>query len=404
MGAFRNFLNWIAGSSDSEYKLEISSASATQNANDTLNVKMLMMASAVGYLASGLAMCRWRTIKDGEEEHGEEYFRLNNRPNKNQSKSEFCAKLAYKLAVENEAVIFSPNGLDLYVADSWNVEERGTQTNLYKDVCVDNDSRMFSYTSSDVMHLRMNWVGLWPLLCTAADEYQSMMGVAMSGYTKQSGAKGVLNIASMESGTPAQRAEQMERIKKQFKEFYSSSSGVVALHSGQTYSPIATSARNTSEVNDITNLTDEFAERIALALRVPAALMKGNVENTENARTDLVMYGVRPIAQMIEQEYNSKRLGRKSFLKGSRLFIDPLTIQLSDISNLPNFCERMTSCGQCSVDELREIRGEPLLGTPEAQKHYITKNYGLLEDPDQEAAGSSTNEPGESEEKGDEKE
>lgn len=402
MGAFRSFLNWIAGEDTADYKLEITSATK-QEAEDGLNVKLLMMASAIGYLASGLAMCRWRTIRDGKEEKEDEYYRLNNRPNKNQSKSEFCAKLVYKLAVENEALVFSPNGLDLYVADSWNVEYRGTQADLYKDVCVDNDTRTFSFTSGDVMHLRMNWVGLWPLLCTAADDYQAVMGTAISGYAKQSGMKGVLNISTMESGTQEQRAALLKRIKEQFKEFYSSTSGVVTLHSGQTYTPISTSARNTSELNDVGNLTDEFAERLALALRVPAAIIKGNVENTSNARTDLVMYGIRPIAQMIEQEYNAKRLGKKSFVKGSRLFIDPLTIQLSDISNMPNFCERMTSCGQCSVDELREIRGEPLLGTPEAQKHYITKNYGLLENPEQEAAGSAeSGAAGESDEKGDE--
>lgn len=384
MGAFQNFMNWLTGKTTGDYQIE-QDTGTKENAETVLNLKMLMMASAAGYLASGLSMCRWRTIQRGKEEKGAEYFRLNNRPNANQSKAEFCARLVYYLAVQNEALVFSPNGKDLYVADSWNVEHRGTANDVYRDVSVDNDTRTFTFNAQDVMHVKMDWTGLWPLLSSIGDEYEAMIATAYGGYKRQSGAKGVLNVTGLESGTQEQRTALMNRLQAQFKTFFSSQNGVLTLNTGYTYTPIATSARNTSEMNDIANMTDEFAERLGLALRVPVALMKGSVENTQNARTDLVMFGIKPIAQAFEQEYNAKRLGEREFIKGSRLFIDPLPIQIANIENLPTFCERMTSCGQCSVDELRDLRGEPLLGTPEAQKHYITKNYGLLENPEQEA-------------------
>lgn len=384
MGAFQNFMNWLTGKTTGDYQIE-QDTGTKENAETVLNLKMLMMASAAGYLASGLSMCRWRTIQRGKEEKGAEYFRLNNRPNANQSKAEFCARLVYYLAVQNEALVFSPNGKDLYVADSWNVEHRGTANDIYRDVSVDNDTRTFTFNAQDVMHVKMDWTGLWPLLSSIGDEYEAMIATAYGGYKRQSGAKGVLNVTGLESGTQEQRTALMNRLQAQFKTFFSSQNGVLTLNTGYTYTPIATSARNTSEMNDIANMTDEFAERLGLALRVPVALMKGSVENTQNARTDLVMFGIKPIAQAFEQEYNAKRLGEREFSKGSRLFIDPLPIQIADVASLPTFCERMTSCGQCSVDELRDLRGEPLLGTPEAQKHYITKNYGLLENPEQEA-------------------
>lgn len=389
MGAFQNFVDWLSGKKTGDYKIEAEPvAGTTETAEKILDIKMLMMASAAGYLAAGLSMCRWRTIKDGKEEKGAEFFRLNNRPNGNQSKAEFCARLVFWLAMQNEALVFSPNGKDLYVADSWNVERRGTQTDIYRDVSVDDDTRTYTFSAAEVMHIKMDWTGLAPLLSSIGDEYETMIGTAYGGYRRQSGTKGVLNIVGLESGTEAQRTALMNRLQAQLKTFFNSPNGALTLNTGYTYTPIATSARNTSEMNDIANMTDEFAERLGLALRVPVALMKGSVENTENARTDLVMFGIRPIAQAFEQEYNAKRLGEKEYTRGSRLFIDPLPIQLGDTGSLPQFCERMTSCGQYSVDELRDLRGEPLLGTPEAQKHYITKNYGLLENPD-EAAGQT---------------
>lgn len=369
-------MNWLSGDSTEDYVIE--KASSTAEADSTLDLKLLMMSSAMGYLASCLSMCSWRTIVSGNEERGTEYFRLNNRPNKNQNKAAFCAKLVYKLCMENEALVFSPNGSDFYVADSWNVEDRGTQENIYRNVCLENDQKSYDYYARDVWHLKMNWIGLWPLLSGVADEYETMISTAYSGYRRQSGIKGVLNISAPPSGTSDQRNTLMTNLQARLKTFYSDASSALVLNSGYTYTPVSTSARNTSEINDVASLTDEFAERLGLAIRVPAALLKGDVENTEHAKADLITFGVKPLAQMIEQEYNAKRLGAKKVANGSRLFIDPLPIQLGDVANLPVFCERMTSCGQYSVDELRELRGEPTLGTPDAQIHYITKNYGAL--------------------------
>jgi len=376
MSAWQNFLNWLAGDGSKNYVIE--KVSSSTDADATLDIKLLMMSSAMGYLASSLAMCSWRTIVGGEEEHGQEYFRLNNRPNKNQNKAQFCAKLVYKLCMENEALVFSPNGSDFYVADSWNVEDRGTQENIYRNVCLENDQKSYDYYSRDVWHLKMNWIGLWPLLSGVADEYETMISTAYSGYRRQSGMKGIINISSAPSGTKEQKDNMIKNLQARLKSFYGDASSALVLHNGYSYTPVSASARNTSEINDVAALTDEFAERLGLAIRVPAALLKGDVENTEHAKADLITFGVKPLAQMIEQEYNTKRLGAKKVASGSRLFIDPLPIQLGDVANLPVFCERMTSCGQYSVDELRELRGEPTLGTPDAQLHYITKNYGAL--------------------------
>ena len=66
-----------------------------------------------------------------------------------------------------------------------------------------------------------------------------------------------------------------------------------------------------------------------------------------------------------------------------------MPIYLANPDTMSNICERMTSCGQYSVDELRSARGEPLLGTPEAQKHYITKNYGELGHQDDQSSGQA---------------
>lgn len=344
----------------------------------TLRLKMLMMASAIGYLSAGLLMCDWRTIIRGKDVKQTEYYRLNNGPNCNQNKAEFLSKLVTDLAIQNEALIIDVGG-QLFLADSWNLEERGTGENWYNGIHIDGDSgRNYNRPASQVMHLTMSWIGLWPMLSELAEEYESMISAAANGYATQTSERGVLNVSNLARGDPKETEYRERLLKRQFKEFFSTKSSVLILRDGYTYTPHSTAHRNTSEMNDVANLSDEYAERVGLALRVPPALLKGNAENTAQANIMLATYGIKPIAKQIEAEYGAKRLGMERLARGDRLHIDLLPLFMADPQTMASVCEKLTSCGQSSVDELRAVRGEPLLGTPEAQKHYITKNYGEL--------------------------
>lgn len=384
MGAWNNFVNWLKEYSedpDDTYYVESQSGFGISDAENTLNLKLLMMNSALGYLATGLSMCRWRIMKNGEEVEDEEFFRLNNCPNRSQNKQQFCNQLLYELAFHNEALIVSPRPSDhgLWIAKSWDVVDKGTKGIQYRNVYIENEDRSYNLGADQVMHIQLNWVGMQGLLQQIAAEYESMIATAVTGYTKQAGERGILQISGVPSGTKEQQQAFMKSLEERFQKYFKSYNAVLPLQSGYSYSMNATAHRNTSEINDVINLTDEFAERVALALRIPVALLKGNVENTQHARTDLVLYGIKPIATQIEQEYNAKRLGTNAMKRGCRLYIDPISIHMANLEDMAAFCEKMTSCGQYSIDELRHLRGEPLLGTEEAQAHWMTKNYGTLE-------------------------
>ena len=386
---WRELVKKLFGPEDGSPSEEPVSKSDTGDDSMSLSLKLLIMASGIGYLAAGLLMCDWRTIVGGQDVRQSEYYRLNNAPNPNQNKAEFCHRLVADLCIDNEALILEVGG-NLYLADSWNLEEGGTREDWYRNIRIDGDAnRVYSRPASEVMHLSMSWKGLWPLLSEAAEEYQALISTACRGYANQAAEKGILTIGAAAQGDAKEMEYRNRLIQNQFKEFFSAKSSVLALRSGYAYTPHSTAHRNTSEMNDVANLSDEYAERVGLAIRVPPALLKGNSENTSHANVSLIVYGVKPIADQIEAEYGAKRLGRDRLLKGDRLHIDPMPIYLANPDTMANICERMTSCGQYSVDELRSARGEPLLGTPEAQKHYITKNYGELGHQDDPSSGQA---------------
>lgn len=391
MNVWQRFQRWLFDTdNDLEgFSLEQEMNDREKTAENVLNLKLLSMATALGYLAVGLASCDFRTIQNGKEVFGEEYFRLNCQMNPNQTKHDFCMKLLYKLGWNNEALIFSPPfSNDLYIADSYTRRDGGLLGDSFEDITVDGDNNRFSFHCSEVMLIRLNWTGLRPLLGQVASEYEALITTAATGYKRQAGERGTLQMVSGASGTNEQYERIVERLRKQFDSYYRATNAVLPIPKGYTYTQNATAHRNTSEMNDLINLSDEWNERLGLALRFPVALLKGNVENIENARNDLIAYGIRQsLAEPIMEAYNSRRIGMKGFTKGSYLLIDTTPLYISHPDHLGSFCDKMISTAQYSPEDLRRLRKEPVIGTPEAREYYITMNYSTLK----AAAGQQDN-------------
>lgn len=374
LGGWRGFVNWILGGKRTDrdvYELSIGDDAGSRTA--ALHIKMLVMRSAIGYLASGLSLCEWRIFEENVERHNAEYFRLNNHPNCNQNKFQFCLQYVTNLMLSNEVLVVSPLPGDqsLYIADSFHREPHGLRPDEFTNIVIDGWDKVYRTTSENAMYTCAHCGdGLWPLLNEIAGEYEEIIATAYGGYRTQAGEKGILSVANVQAGTSGQAEAESNRLKNMFKSYFENPNAVIPLHSGYSYQATARSHRNTSEVNDMINLTDEFSERVALATRVPSALLKGNVENTEHAMEDLISYGVKPIAEGFQQEYNAKRIGLDNLRMGSRLFIDPIRQLLTTPSAVADYCTKMTENGQCSVDELRAVRQESRLNTEEATQHH----------------------------------
>lgn len=64
---------------------------------------------------------------------------------------------------------------------------------------------------------------------------------------------------------------------------------------------------------------------------------------------------------------------------GSYLTIDTAMLEITGLFASAEKLDRIIGCGILSIDEVREKTGEQALGTPEAQMHFITKNYGKVD-------------------------
>ena len=170
-----------------------------------------------------------------------------------------------------------------------------------------------------------------------------------------------------------------ELINKQFATYFKSPNAILPLFKGFDYQTRGgeTSKKSTSEIKDVTDLTDEIYNRVGNALQIPPALLRGDIADVTALTKNLITFGVDPIAKMIETE-NNRKLYREQVLDGSYQMVDTSNIVHMTAAELAAASDKRISCGGWNVDEIRRKAGDAPLHTEWSTKHFITKNYSEM--------------------------
>jgi len=374
MGSFSQWLTNLFGNAEKAQEVE-SGQRPPRSETTVLDLERVAIQTATGYLSAAVAQSDFRTFLDGEEVRKADYYRWNISPNKNQNSTQFLQDFVDTLVYNNEALIVE-RGDQLFIADGYVHEEQGTQMDKFTGITIRGEP-FPDRKASDVLYLRLHNEDIRPLLSNLCHQYEAIIQEAMEGYQKTNADKGILTIEANRTGSLGGDYEKIKKdlLNNRFKDFFSVKNAVLPLYSGFSYTPHTRSVRNTSEVTDIKSMSDEIYNRVGQAFRIPPSLLRGEVANNEAADARFMQMGVRPICNMLSEEITRKLYGRDGFKRGSYVLVDPSNVELGGVFAAAAKIDKLISCGVFSIDEVRGKLGEPLLGTDEAQAHYITKNY-----------------------------
>jgi HK97 family phage portal protein len=376
MSAFTKWLSDLFGASKAK-EIESNGYRLTPDGEVPLDLEHIAIQSAVGLIASAIGQCRFRTFMNGEEVMEDEYYLWNYSPNANQNSTQFLQDLVETLVYNNEVLVVEQSH-QLFVADSFSYNIRGTKEVVYQNITV-NSEHLPDKRASDALYLRMANDDVQPYLSGVCKEYEDIISKALESYEKAGADKGFLNIDSTKRGPIDYEKYQKDLIDNKFKAFFSSKNAVLPLHAGYTYTPATRTVRNTSEINDIKNMSDEIYNRVGQIFRVPPAFLRGEVAQSGEAVDNFLKFCIRPICDMLEEEITRKRYGAKGVKNGSFVQVDPSMVEISGIFASADKLDKIIGCGVLSIDEVRQKVGEVALGTEEAQKHFVTKNYGVVD-------------------------
>ena len=397
MSVFKDFWTFIQGKLLGKEAVEITSADFRQLESAKLHELELCefaLNAGINIIANSLSACEFRTFHKWEEVRKDQYYHWNYQPNVNQTANEFIHKLVWKLIYQNECLVIQTARGDFVIADSYTHDSYGMLEDRFSNITVGQDapSGVFhpltldkTYLMSDVLFYRLNNRNITELLQEIITGYNNLLDAAIKKFYKSGGERGILTVdgnattnlyGKKEDGTPRTFNDVYnEIINQNFRQYFESNNAVLPLFSGFSYDikSAEQTKKSTSEVKDVSDLTDEIFEKVANALQIPVKLLRGDVANVSDLTKNLVAFGIRPIANLIQTENNRKLYGQK-VLRGSYQLIDTNSILYSDISNMADAMAKMIGSSLWSIDEARARIGEAPLNTEWSSKHWMTKN------------------------------
>lgn len=402
MSTISDFWKFIQGKLRGGKSIEVASDDTTEYIDrqewNRLAIYEFALHSGINIIANALSACEVRTFENWKEIQKDQYYCWNYEPNINMNASQFKQKLVWSLIYRNECLVIQTAKGDLLIADSYEHNQYALYQDTFRNVTVgiDNGSGVSSpytfqktFRMEDVLYYRLSNRNITALLEQLMNDYQELLKSAIQKFYKSGGERGIVTIDSnaptaafgkKEDGSPRTFNDvYTDLLNNQFKQYFKSPNAVLPLFKGFDYQTKGgeASKKSTSEIKDVTDLTDEIYKKVANALQIPPALMKGDIADVTALTRNLITFGIDPIAKMIETE-NNRKLYRKEVLNGNYQMIDTSRIMHMTAAELSAASDKMISCGGWNIDDIRRKAGDAPLNTEWSKKHFLTKNYEEL--------------------------
>ena len=334
----------------------------------------------MGKIANAFTKCEFRTFYEGKEIFEDEYYLWNYEPNRNQNKAEFLNKAMEKLFRENELLIVESYDGQLLVADSFTVTHNTLYGDTYSNVLVDDYQFSRNFSSTDVLHWKLNNKNVNQIIRGLYDSYSKLIDYSAKSYLKSRGSRGILDISAMAQSDKLFEEKLKKLMNEYFKSFFSSSNAVLPLFEGYKYTDLGSKTYSEGTSRDIKNQYDDIFDFTARGFSMPPSLAKGDVQDTSKAVEEMLTFCLDPLVCMLQQEINRKRNGKGGLRKGTRLQINTMRVKHIDMFDIAASADKLISSGIYTVNMILRALEEPKIDEEWADQHFITKNYSTIQE------------------------
>lgn len=376
-----NFWKWLAGGkARSPTTVEITCRELMAAAQE-FQLRDMSFWICANMIANAVGRCEFRTFRDGKEIREREHYLWNVEPNVNQNSTAFLHKLVAKLLVDGEALVISTRqreGYDaLVVADSYMLNGcYPSKQNEYTDVQVGDVSYEKTFREREVLHLRLNHVNIKPVLDGLYTSYCRLITAAMKRYEWDKGQHWKVHVGQLASGAEDFTENFSRMIEQQVKTFLDSNGAILPEFDGYAYTNEGGKAN--VELADIQAQMKDVLGFTAKALQIPAVLVDGSIQGTEDAQGRFLTGCIDPICDQLQEEINRKRYGYDRMRAGDYLRVDTSSIRHFDMfANAANV-EKLVGSGAFTINDVLRSAGLPTIPEPWADEHYMTKNIAAL--------------------------
>ena len=371
--------------------LDVISADAAR-----LNVSKLAIEKAVGMIGKAIAKSEIVLQDRNGRRTDKYYYRLNIKPNDNETGTQFWSKAVRYLLCYSECLIVMVKD-KYYIAESWQCDDSILSAKRYYDVRLsDGKSTLYlkkTFKADDVIHLKYENAKIRNYLENFVNAYDKTLSAvntaakiaALPKFKVSMNAKMRL-VEKNEDGsentiTKDQYASKLKRILE--------SDDISLLTMGEGIDINGMKIETMSTVNDISKIVDEEYSTVAMAFDIPVAAFKGQITEKSDATNEFITYAVGPIAEIINDSLNASLVGEEDYIAGERIFVWLAKFRHIDVIDAAVNLDKLRSIG-FTLDELFELCGYPQLHTDFSTQRVLTKNYSDPEK-DERALGGDPN-------------
>lgn len=359
-------------------QLKLSEAFVIETTN-RVYLKRLALNVCINYVARTIANSEFRVMHDKKIDKDVLYYKLNVRPNTDQSASDFWQKVIYKLIYENEVLVIKSDTDDLIIADSFQRNQRALYDDTFSDVIIKDYTYKRSFMMEEVFYLSYTNERLESFIDDLYKDYGKLFGQMMEHSMRHNQFRGIFKFNDGGNLTEEAFKRQQAQVERLGEIFKNNSVALAPLTDGIDLTNLTSSnAQKDESVNNLVKLKRDLIDDVAKYIGIPVNMVHGDVADLQNTMEAYIAFCVNPLMKKVSDEANAKFLQMSEYLDGKRIEIYGIN-RIDPLRNA-SAVDKLASSGVYSRNEVREKFGDERVDDPEMDRYLVTKNFTYTDD------------------------
>lgn len=359
--------------------------------SERIYLKRLALNVCINYVARTISNSEFRVMSDKKVHKNTLYYKLNVRPNTDQSASDFWQTLIYKLIYDNEVLVIKTDTDDLVIADSFQRNQRALYDDTFSDVVIKDYTYKRSFAMGDVFYLSYTNERLESFIDDLYKDYGKLFGQMMEHSMRHNQFRGIFKFNDGGNLTEESFKRQQAQVERLREIFENNSVALAPLTDGIELTNLTSGSTQKDEsVNNLVKLKRDLIDDVAKYIGIPVNLVHGDVADLQNTMEAYVAFCVNPLMKKVADEANAKFLTANQYLEGMKIEIYGIN-RIDPLRNA-SAVDKLASSGVYSRNEVREKFGDERVDDPEMDRYLVTKNFTYADEETDEPLEGGENE------------
>ena len=368
-----DFFALRARSEEASYILDLD---LVQDPSARSYLKRMALQTCIEYLARAIAQTKFIVKTNNKAERDILTYKLNVRPNTDQSAANFWHEVVSKLIYDGEVLIIQSDTNDLMVATDFQREEYALYDDKFKEVYVKDYKYERTFNMSDVIYMKYSNQKLEKFVEGLFADYGEMFGRMIDRHLLNNQIRGTVSMPLKGNTFTEGQIKQMNEFVKRLYNSFDKPVAIVPQAAGIEYKDIPYTGNN-QDFKELNEMKKSVTEDVARMIGIPPVLISGEMADLENAMTSFNKYCLGYFLKLINDEMNAKFFEPNEYLNGAK--IKMIGINKKDPLELATAVDKLRASGTFTGNQIREMLGEEAVDNVELDKYVITKNYQSVE-------------------------